>query len=59
MRKIILYIGTLLLCTTSVFAQFTYTFTNAGATGETGPTQAQINSAYASTNLNGAVTSTN
>lgn len=59
MRKIILFIGTLLLCTTSVFAQFTYTFTNAGATGETGPTQAQINAAYASTNLNGAVTSTN
>ena len=38
-------------------AQITYTFTNAGATGKDGPTQAQLNTAYASTNLNGAVTS--
>ncbi len=37
-------------------AQQTYTFTNALATGQTGPTQLQINSAYAATNLNGAVT---
>jgi hypothetical protein len=37
-------------------AQQTYTFTNANATGQTGPTQLQINSAYAATNLNGAVT---
>ncbi|KAB1062082.1 T9SS type A sorting domain-containing protein [Salibacter halophilus] len=35
----------------------TYTFTNAGATGENGPTQAQINTAYTGTNLDGAVTS--
>ncbi|MDG2198941.1 MAG: Ig-like domain-containing protein, partial [SAR324 cluster bacterium] len=31
-------------------------FTNAGATGRLGPTQAQINTAYLSTNLAGAVT---
>src|SRR6185312_13248572 len=37
-------------------AQTTYTFTCAGATGETGPTQAQINTAYAATNLSGSVT---
>ncbi|HQQ95041.1 MAG TPA: T9SS type A sorting domain-containing protein [Bacteroidia bacterium] len=35
----------------------TYTFTPAGATGRTGPTQAQVNAAYLSTNLNGSVTS--
>ena len=39
-----------------ISAQTTYEFTNAGATGRTGPTQAQVNSAYASTNLNNAVT---
>ena len=38
-------------------AQITYTFTNAGATGNTGPTQAQLNAAYAATNLSGSVTS--
>jgi parallel beta-helix repeat protein len=36
-----------------------YTFTNAGATGINGPTQAQINTAYGSTNLAGQVTSVN
>ena len=39
-----------------ISAQTTYEFTNAGATGRTGPTQAQVNSAYANTNLNNAVT---
>ena len=38
-------------------AQITYTFTNAGATGRFGPTQVQLNAAYASTNLSGSVTS--
>ena len=38
-------------------AQITYSFTSAGATGRTGPTQSQLNSAYASTNLSGMVTS--
>lgn len=37
------------------FAQNTYTFTNAGATGNIGPTQAQVNAAYLLTNLNGSV----
>ena len=37
-------------------AQTTYTFTNAGATGQNGPTQTQVNSAYLTTNLNGSVT---
>ena len=36
-------------------AQQTYTFTNAAATGSVGPTQAQINAAYLTTNLNGSV----
>jgi hypothetical protein len=38
-------------------AQTTYTFTNAGATGRLGPSQAQVNSAYLATNLSGSVTS--
>jgi hypothetical protein len=33
-----------------------YTFTNCSATGSLGPTQAQVNAAYLSTNLNGSVT---
>ena len=37
------------------YSQFTYTFTNANITGRFGPTQAQINLAYAATNLNGLV----
>lgn len=36
-------------------AQTIYTFTAAGATGETGPTQAMVNTAYTSTNLDGKV----
>jgi hypothetical protein len=40
----------------SASASTVYTFTNAAATGNTGPTQAQINTAYASTTLAGAVT---
>lgn len=50
----------LLVCLTvmwqAVYSQNTYTFTNAGATGAQGPTQTQVNTAYASTNLNGQVT---
>ncbi len=41
------------------YAQITYSFTNAGATGSLGPTQSQINSAYLATNLNGKITSYN
>ena len=39
-------------------AATTYSFTNAGATGRYGPTQAQVTSAYTSTTLSGAVTVT-
>ena len=34
----------------------TYTFSNAGATGREGPTQADINASYAGTTLDGSVT---
>jgi hypothetical protein len=37
-------------------AQSIYTFTNAAATGRTGPTQAQVNAAYTATTLAGQVT---
>ncbi|MGE6353790.1 gliding motility-associated C-terminal domain-containing protein [Flavobacterium sp. NPDC079362] len=40
------------------FSQTVYTFTAAGASGIAGPTQSQINTSYASTNLNGSVTVT-
>lgn len=36
-----------------------YTFTTAGATGISGPSQAQVNTAYATSNLAGTVTATN
>lgn len=38
-------------------AQAVYTFTSCGATGSVGPSQTQINTAYASTNLAGMVNS--
>jgi len=40
----------------SARADTVYNFTNAGATGQTGPTQAQVNSAYSGTTLAGKVT---
>ena len=42
----------------SSFAVVSYSFTNAGATGRNGPTQAQINTAYTSTTLAGSITIT-
>ena len=42
--------------TASNHSNGTYTFTNAGATGREGPTQAQVNASYAGTNLAGSVT---
>ena len=42
--------------TTSNHTNGTYTFTNAGATGREGPTQAQVNASYSGTNLAGSVT---
>jgi hypothetical protein len=46
---------TVVLCATPAIAQQTFTFTNAGQSGRLGPTQTQVNTAYASTNLSGAV----
>lgn len=40
---------------TLVYGQQSYTFTNASATGSVGPTQIQVNNAYASTNLANSV----
>ncbi|MCP2029287.1 gliding motility-associated-like protein [Flavobacterium sp. HSC-32F16] len=40
------------------FSQTVYTFSNAGASGKTGPTQAQVTTAYTATTLAGAVTVT-
>jgi hypothetical protein len=45
--------------TTGMGAGTTYTFTNCSATGQFGPTQAQVNSAYTATNLANNVTSQN
>ena len=42
--------------TTVAYAQTTLNFTNAAATGRTGPTQAQVNTAYDGTTLDDAVT---
>jgi hypothetical protein len=39
-----------------LLAQQTYTFTNCGATGQFGPNQTQVNTAYGSSNLSGSVT---
>jgi hypothetical protein len=46
----------LLINQNSAFAGTIYSFTNAGATGYNGPTQAQVTSAYTSTTLAGLVT---
>jgi hypothetical protein len=45
----------MVLSFTNASAQQTYTFTAASATGNVGPTQAQVNAAYLATNLNGSV----
>lgn len=42
----------------NTYAQQSFTFTPCGATGQFGPTQTQVNTAYASTNLNNSVTVT-
>ena len=39
-----------------LFGQDVYTFTTCGSTGRYGPTQAQVNTAYSGTNLDGSVT---
>ena len=45
-----------MVCTTLAFAQIELNFTNAGATGQNGPTQTQINTAYDGTTLDDDVT---
>jgi hypothetical protein len=53
----IILIATVLACFSgTVYSQTVYTFTNAGATGRTGPTQVQVNAAYSGSSLAGAVT---
>ena len=47
-----------IIISNSLIGQITYTFTTAGATGRFGPSQGQLNTAYALTNLNGLVVST-
>ena len=44
------------LINNNVFGQTVYNFTNASATGRTGPTQIQVNNAYSGTTLDGLVT---
>ena len=58
MNKFFTYLlSSVLICFAfSANAQVVYEFTTAGATGQNGPTQAQVNSAYNSTSLQGAVT---
>ncbi|MNU53304.1 PKD domain protein [compost metagenome] len=55
--KVKLVLLAAMMCITQGFAQ-TYTFTNAGATGTNGPTQAQVTTAYAATPQAGMVTVT-
>ena len=47
----------ILLPSNNINQAIKYTFTNCGQTGETGPSSAQMNSAYVGTNLEGLVTS--
>lgn len=49
------YLLLLVLAGNILYSQ-TYTFTPCGATGQLGPSQGQVNTAYASTNLSGNVT---
>ena len=49
----------MMLVSVKIYAQVTYSFTSAGSTGRFGPSQVQLNTAYANSNLNGLVTSVN
>lgn len=56
--KIVIVFAFTFLISNNIQAQIVYNFTNAGATGKTGPTQAQVTATYASGNtLYGLVTS--
>ncbi len=54
LKNIFIILSVLLSCTIS---SQVYNFSNAGATASVGPTQAQLNLAYATTNLSNAVSS--
>lgn len=53
---VLVVIASLTVAIEPAFAATTYSFTTAGASGNTGPTQTQINTAYSGTNLAGQVT---
>ena len=55
MKKILLFTGVLFTSFVGV-SQMVYSFTACGVTGEAGPTQTEVNTAYTATNLNGMVT---
>jgi len=57
MKKLLLLSLFSILLSGIIQAQTNYIFTNAGATGNSGPTPAQITAEYTGTNLQGAVTS--
>lgn len=46
----------LIVLTSATASAQTYTFTSAGVTGQTGPTQLQVTTAYQNSNLSGSVT---
>lgn len=54
-KKNHLFTAVCIFITYALTAQFTYSFTNAGAAGSIGPNQLQINTAYSSSNLSGSV----
>ena len=53
--KLCLFLAIVLSSILTQAQQVTYSFSSAGALGRLGPTQGQINTAYATTNLNGLV----
>jgi len=55
LKKTVFCLGFITALSGVINAQSSYTFVTAGATGATGPTQSQLNTAYASTNLNSLV----
>ena len=49
-------LGFIMMPNLSYSQQVTYSFATCGVTGSVGPTQAQVNTFYATSNLNGSVT---
>lgn len=56
MKKQLLLLFGMMACWITGVSQQTYTFSTGGATGQYGPSQSDINTAYTGTNLAGAVT---